>query len=287
MVFKKINRLLLLEQTLFTLPFAYIGILIAGPASISQWLYVTLALFAARTTGMAYNRIIDAKIDAANPRTKNREIPSGALSKSSVIILSIISSLLFTFASFKLNMLCFYLSLAANGLLFAYSYFKRFSSSAHFFLGFVEAAAPIGGYLAITGRFHLIAFVPGITIMFWIAGLDIMYAFQDLEFDKNSGLHSIPARLGVTSARLISIISYIIAIAAMTGIGFYIQAEFIYYIAILLIVGIMLAQQMLFNRNITDAMQVMPKIFFLNKFISFILFAGLLLNMYLPMLFSK
>ena len=278
MAFHNINRLLLLSQTLFTLPFAYIGILLAGKGTLLQWVFVTIALISARTIGMAYNRLIDAQIDAANPRTKDREIPSGRLTKQSVILLIIVSSVFFSFSAYKLNMLCFYLSFAANGLLFAYSYFKRFSSSAHFFLGFTEAAAPIGGYLAISGEFHILAFVPGIAIMFWIAGLDILYAFQDIDFDKKSGLHSIPAKLGTKAARIISIGSYTIAVAAMVMMGLHIKAHIVYYSAILLICIIMAAQQIMFNKNRKNAEAVMPRIFNINKFISFILFTGLLLH---------
>ncbi|PJB41176.1 MAG: 4-hydroxybenzoate octaprenyltransferase, partial [Deltaproteobacteria bacterium CG_4_9_14_3_um_filter_44_9] len=168
MDFKKFSNLIMLEQTLFALPFAYLGVLFANGKALSTWILVTIALVAARTAGMSFNRVIDAEIDAKNPRTKDRLLPKGEAKRSEVWIIGIVSSLVLIGSSYLLNNLCFYLSFAAVFLLFTYSYFKRVSSSSHFYLGFTEAAAPIGGYLAVTGKFDVIPFVLGSSILLWI-----------------------------------------------------------------------------------------------------------------------
>jgi 4-hydroxybenzoate polyprenyltransferase len=179
MDFSKFSRLIMIEQTLFALPFALIGVLFAGGGTLKIWLWVITALAAARTAGMSFNRAIDAKIDARNPRTKDRLIPKGELRPVEAWTTAIVASVVLIGASFMLNRLCFYLSFPAVFMLFTYSYFKRFSSSSHFYLGLVEAAAPMGGYIAVTGKFTLVPFVLGLIIMTWIAGLDIVYALVE------------------------------------------------------------------------------------------------------------
>lgn len=275
MDFKKFSQLIMIEQTLFALPFAYIGVLFAGGAAPMQWLWVTVALVSARTAGMSFNRVLDADIDGQNPRTENRLIPSGEVSKTSVWILGIVFSVLLIVASFMLNMLCFYLSFVAVGLLFVYSLFKRFSSSSHFFLGFVEAAAPIGGYLAITGSFDLITFLPGIAIMFWIAGIDILYSIQDVEFDRDEGLFSLPSRFGVKPAMVMSALSYVVAIAVLCVAGWLAQMISFYWIALMCISVILFKQQMIVRTGDGDIIQNMGRVFGLNRYVSPLLLAGM------------
>src|SRR5512145_199265 len=135
MDFKKFSELILIEQTLFTLPFAYLGLLFAGGGTFKTWVLVTIALAAARTGGMSFNRVIDAKIDKENPRTNDRVLPRGDANPVTVWLIALISALVLIAASYMLNMLCFYLSFFAVFLLFTYSYLKRFSSSSHFYLG--------------------------------------------------------------------------------------------------------------------------------------------------------
>src|SRR6056297_3587911 len=150
MGFKTFSELILAKQTLFALPFAYIGVLFAGGADLATWIWVSVALAAARTSGMAFNRVIDAEIDARNPRTRKRLIPRGEVRPAAVWALGLACLILLVFSAWRLNPLCFYLSFPAALLLFLYSWFKRFSAASHFFLGAVEAAAPVGGYLAVT-----------------------------------------------------------------------------------------------------------------------------------------
>jgi 4-hydroxybenzoate polyprenyltransferase len=245
MDFKKFSELILIEQTLFTLPFAYLGLLFAGGGSFFTWILVTIALIAARTSGMSFNRVIDARIDSANPRTRNRVLPRGDARPLTVWLIAIVSALVLIAVSYLLNNLCFYLSFIAVFLLFTYSYFKRFTSSSHFYLGFVEAAAPVGGYLAVTGELAFTPFLLGFVIMAWIAGLDIIYALQDKEFDEKTGLHSIPVKLGAQKAIRISGICYICSIAGMGLAGLINGMNLPYWIAILLVGLIFLYHQRL------------------------------------------
>ncbi len=174
MNFNTFSKLIMVEQTLFALPFALTGVLFAGGGTFFTWVLVIIATTAARTAGMSFNRVIDADIDKKNPRTMDRPVPSGEIKPSSVWMIAFASSLILIITSKMLNDLCYELSFVAVALLFLYSYFKRFSSSAHFFLGLVEAAAPIGGYIAVTGEFSVVPILLGLVILFWIAGLDIV-----------------------------------------------------------------------------------------------------------------
>ncbi len=278
MDFKKFSRLVMIEQTLFALPFAWIGILFAGGGSLYQWFMTSLALFGARTAGMSFNRVLDAEIDAKNPRTADRLIPSGEVSRAAALFLGIASSALLIYASYLLNSLCFYLSFVAVVLLFTYSLFKRFSSSSHFYLGLVEAAAPVGGYLAITGEFGILAFLPGIAIMFWIAGLDILYAMQDEDFDRREGFHSVPARFGRTRALLFSGASYCISLGALLGAGFMAKLGALYWVSVAGVAFIFLRQQVLARTEGDELIASMKSVFFLNRFVSPVVFAGMLLD---------
>lgn len=245
MDFKKFSELILIEQTLFTLPFAYLGLLFAGGGSVKIWVLVTIALVAARTSGMSFNRVIDAKIDKANPRTKNRVLPRGDAKPFTVWMIALGSALVLVGASYLLNKICFYLSIPAVIMLFTYSYFKRFSSSSHFYLGFVEAAAPVGGYLAASGSFAFTPFLLGFVIMAWIAGLDIIYSLQDKDFDEKAGLHSMPVKVGTQKAIRISGICYICSFAGMGLSGLTGKMNMPYWIVILLVGVIFLYHQWL------------------------------------------
>jgi len=279
MDFKKFSKLIMIEQTLFALPFALIGVLFAGGGTVMIWFWVIVALAAARTAGMSFNRVIDAEIDAKNPRTNDRPLPKGDVRPGVVWITACLSSLLLIGASFMLNRLCFYLSFPAVFMLYTYSYFKRFSSSSHFYLGLVEAAAPIGGYIAVTGEFTRVPFVLGFIIMAWIAGLDIVYAIQDMEFDVKENLHSMPVRLGKKGALVISTGCYLVSISAMIYAGLLTQKTFPYWTAVILVGLIFFYQQRLArSKNITVAIR---NFFKANIYISPILFFGTLTDVFI------
>lgn len=272
MNFKTFSQLIMIEQTLFALPFAYLGVLFAGGGTWTTWVWVTVAMVAGRTAGMSFNRVIDAEIDGKNPRTEDRLVPRGDVLPASVWGVGIVAAIVLIGASYMLNNLCFYLSFLAVGMLVTYSYFKRFSSSSHFYLGLVEAAAPIGGYLAVTAKFAVIPFILGFVITMWIAGLDIFYALQDVNFDRKEGLYSVPARFGKKNALAISSCCYVLAIGAMIVAGIIGGMRWPYWISVLFVSMIFFYQQRLARSEKTAI--AIPKLFHVNLYVSPVLLAG-------------
>lgn len=273
---KILLEILVLEQTLFALPFAYIGLLLAGlhqqPAIIPSyrvWILVTLAMVGARTAGMSFNRIIDRKIDAENPRTKNRALAIGRVSPPIVWGLAFVSLLLLGLAAYLLNSLCFYLSPFAAFLLFTYSYCKRFTWFSHFVLGIVESFAPIGGWLAVTGELHVIPFLLGILIIFWMVGLDIIYACQDYEHDKKVGLYSIPSCFGLKKSLLFAKISHFISVLCIVAIGILLPMGVVYWVGVFTIVSLFIYEHSLVSPK--DLSRVSVAFFKVNSWIAVLL----------------
>ncbi|NMB65321.1 MAG: UbiA family prenyltransferase [Spirochaetes bacterium] len=281
MDFKKLSQLILIEQTVFALPFAYLGILFAGGGRLSTWIFASIALIAARTAGMCFNRLIDADIDAKNPRTKDRALPKGEVTREEVMRVAVLSCIIFVGSSYMLNMLCFYLSFVAIVLLISYSYFKRFSSASHLYLGFVEAAAPIGGYLATTGEFDLIPFILGFAIMTWIAGLDVVYALLDVDFDRQEGLYSIPSRYGVDKALVISALLYVLSFSSLITLGVMTGRREAYWIGVFCVGIIFIYQQRLARSS--DLQHAIKEFFKVNSFISPVLFLATLVDVFFVM----
>lgn len=232
-VFERIKvflEMIKFSHTLFALPFAFTGALLAarGVPPAGKIFWILLAMVGARTAAMGLNRLIDADIDARNPRTATRAIPAGLLSKGNVALFILISLLLLLYAAYRLNPLCLQLAPVAIFFLLLYSYCKRFTALAHVVLGICLAAAPLGAWIAIKGEVNLPPLLLGAAVMFWVAGFDILYALQDLEFDRQAGLHSIPVKLGVTAslwlARIFSLLMVVLLIwlcvAESLGIAF-------------------------------------------------------------------
>lgn len=190
------------SHTIFALPFAFTGALLAarGLPTPAQAGWILMAMVGARTAAMGLNRVIDAEIDARNPRTATRAIPAGLLSRAAVWVFIALSVALMLLAAGMLNPLCLYLSPVALAFLLLYSYCKRFTALAHVVLGICLAGAPLGAWIAIRGAVELPALLLGLGVLFWVAGFDVLYALQDLDFDRAAGLHSIPAALGVTGS---------------------------------------------------------------------------------------
>ena len=205
------------SHTLFALPFALSGALLAirSLPSGRQLLFIVLAMVGARTAAMAMNRLIDAEIDAENPRTANRAIPAGLLSKGSVLLAIILSVMLLLWSAAMLNPLCLKLSPIALFFLVLYSYCKRFTALAHVVLGICLAAAPIGAWVALRGTIELPAIVLGLLVLFWVAGFDILYALQDLDYDRSAGLHSIPVALGVDGSLWLARLFHLLTLALL------------------------------------------------------------------------
>jgi 4-hydroxybenzoate polyprenyltransferase len=190
------------SHTIFALPFALTGALLAasGIPAWQQLFWIVLAMVGARTAAMGLNRLIDADIDARNPRTAGRAIPAGLIGKGVTLAFICASVALLLAAAAQLNPLCLKLAPLALFFLVLYSYCKRFTALAHVVLGICLAAAPIGAWIAIRGTVETPALILGGIVLFWVAGFDILYALQDMEFDRRAGLHSIPVALGVTGS---------------------------------------------------------------------------------------
>ncbi len=171
---------------------------------LADFILVIICMITARSAAMAFNRYLDSHFDAKNPRTAIREIPAGIISKESALRFVIINCLVFITATFFINTICFFLSPVALFVILFYSYTKRFTALCHLVLGVGLSLAPIGAYLAVTGEFALLPILFSFTVLFWVSGFDIIYALQDVEFDKSQQLHSIPAALGKTKALRVS-----------------------------------------------------------------------------------
>ena len=215
-----------LPHTLFALPFAGVGALLASYTHAERIapqmiVWTLLAFTAARFAAMGFNRIVDRYHDALNPRTQMRELPSGKLTLPQAWAAVIFASLLFIFAAFALNDLCGWLSPVALAWIFFYSYTKRFTSWAHLVLGLSLGIAPVGAYLAITGEWSqppVALLVIAGAVMCWVAGFDVIYALQDLEFDRAHGLHSIPVRLGADGSLLAARALHVVAVLGFLAI---------------------------------------------------------------------
>jgi 4-hydroxybenzoate polyprenyltransferase len=210
------------EHTLFALPFALSGMMLAArgwPAwRIVGWILV--AMVGARSAAMAFNRLVDRSIDAANPRTAARALPAGLVSPRFVTLFVVASLALLLVAAWRLNPLCLALSVVAIPVLLGYSYTKRFTWLAHASLGLALAGAPLGAWAAVTGHFAATPFVLAGAVLTWVAGFDVLYALQDEAFDRGAGLHSIPARFGTRAALAISAGAHLVTLALLAALPF-------------------------------------------------------------------
>lgn len=202
------------SHTIFAMPFALLGyaLAISLPDYQFSWkglLLVVLCMVFARNAAMAFNRYLDRDIDKANPRTASREIPAGLISANSALVFVLLNCLAFVVTTFFINSLCFYLSPVALFVILFYSYTKRFTFLCHVVLGLGLALAPIGAFLSVTGQFHWLPIVFGAVVLTWVAGFDIIYAMQDVEFDASQGLNSTPVKLGRKGAMIASVLLHV------------------------------------------------------------------------------
>ena len=222
-------NLVKLPHTLFALPFALVGVVLASYAQPVTWrvvAWVAVAFTAARFAAMGFNRIADRRLDAENPRTARREIPSGAIGVGEAAAAVAVAAAVFLFAAWRLNPLCLWLSPLALGWVFFYSYTKRFTHFAHLALGLGTGIAPVGGYLAVTGAWSRpwwALVLLALAVMGWVGGFDIFYALQDIGFDRQHGLHSLPVTLGergaIRVARLLHTMTVLCLAAAGIALG--------------------------------------------------------------------
>lgn len=215
------GRMVKFSHSVFALPFALASAALAGadggltPAVLGC---IVLAMVGARSAAMGFNRLADRVIDARNPRTATRELPAGRLSVAEVWLFVAISAGALVFAAWRLNPLCLALSPVALAVIFGYSYTKRFTALSHIVLGLALAIAPVGAWIAVRGRFDPPPVLLGLAVLVWVAGFDIIYACQDVDFDRRAGLHSIPARLGVGGALKVSRALHVAAVALLAAL---------------------------------------------------------------------
>ena len=272
---KIILEMIKFEHTVFMLPFALMAAVIAGHhnwrhlAHTLPW--ILLAMVGARSAAMAFNRIVDREYDARNPRTAMRALPAGLLTVTQVSVFTVAASALLVFAAYRLNPLALALSPFALLLALGYSYTKRFTAFSHFFLGLALAVAPVGAWVAVTGRIDPPALWLGGAVVCWLFGFDILYALQDTEFDRAHGLHSMPALLGNAGAMRVSRLAHLVMIGLLVMVGVSAHLGIVYYAAVTLAAGLVAWEQSLVKPD--DLSRLNLAFFTLNGYISAGLFA--------------
>lgn len=262
------------EHTIFALPFAYLGMLLAwdswDEANWWDFFWITVAMAAARTSAMALNRYIDRRIDVGNPRTANRPIQTGAIDARTVLLWAILSLFVLGLAAWMLNPLAFILFPGALIFLVGYAYTKRFTWLCHYILGFTDGLAPAGAWVAVRGSLFTAEDLPAWLLMgavtFWIGGFDVLYACQDVEFDRRVGLHSIPARFGIRSALRVAAASHIVTIALMASVGVVSELAWPYWAGLTVMAALLLYEHTLVRPD--DLSKLNVAFFNINGYIS-------------------
>jgi 4-hydroxybenzoate polyprenyltransferase len=260
------------SHSVFALPFALTGALLAlhrtGEWSLDvlRWklLWIVVAMVAARSAAMGFNRLVDARYDALNPRTANRELPRGAMTIGEAVQFVVVSAAAFVFAAWKLGPVCFALSPVALGIVFWYSLAKRVTSYTQLFLGLAMAVAPVGGWLAAGGRGGWEPWLLGLAIGSWVGGFDVLYACQDLDFDRAHGLRSIPVRFGLPRALLISRALHVVTILALAALAAVTDLGWIYLAGVAGVAALLVWEQSMVSEH--DLSQV-KRAFDLNGYV--------------------
>jgi len=281
-------NLVKLPHTVFALPFALVGVILASyrrPLHPEQVLWVVLAFTAARFAAMAFNRIADRELDARNPRTAMREIPRGVLSVREAWASVIVASVVFAYAASRLNPLCFALSPVALLWVFFYSHTKRFTRWAHLVLGAGTAIAPVGGYLAVTGAWSrpwwmLVALA--VAVMTWVGGFDVFYSLADVEFDRANALHSLPSRLGEARAIQIAHVLHVITVLGLGAVGLATHGGVLYWVGVALAATILAYEHSLVRAD--DLSKLDAAFFSMNGMLSLAFFFFVLVERVRPLL---
>ena len=242
------GRMIKFSHSVFALPFAFSGAALAAlQAEVRpvQVFWIAVAMVGARSAAMGFNRLVDREMDAANPRTAARELPLGRISPSAVRVLVAISSAALILAAWRLNPLCFALSPVALGIVFFYSYTKRFTWATQFFLGLALSVAPIGAWIAIAGSLDPEILLLGGAVLAWVSGFDIIYACQDVEFDRGHGVRSIPQRFGVLRGLAIARALHAISFLLMVAVGVRFGLGVIYAAGLVVVAGLMVYEHRL------------------------------------------
>ena len=281
---KKYFSLVLFAHTIFAMPFAFIGFFLAISVTGQEFnwlklLLMILCMIFARNAAMAFNRYLDREIDAQNPRTAIRDIPSGKISSNEALIFTIVNSILFILATLLINKLCFSLSPVALAIVLGYSYTKRFTPLCHLILGLGLALAPIGAYLVVAGEFAMLPLYFSLAVLFWVSGFDIIYALQDEEFDRKNNLNSIPAWLGKKKALNVSSVFHVLAVIFVTMPYIVSSFSWFYLAGVLFFIILLIYQHQLVKPN--DLSKVNRAFFTTNGIASVVFAIFFLLDAYL------
>ena len=260
------------SHSVFALPFALAGALLASRQVPLTWTvvaWILVAMVAARSAAMGFNRLVDARMDALNPRTANRELPRGTMSWREAIAFVLVASAVFVFAAAQLNPICFALSPVALAIVFWYSLAKRYTTWTQLFLGLAMAVAPVGGWLAVGGRGGWEPWLLAAAIGTWVGGFDVLYACQDLDFDRAHGLRSIPVRFGVAGSLAISRAMHVVAVVCLAALGFVAPLGAVYFVGVTA-VAVMLAYEQSLVR--ADDLSQVKRAFDLNGYVGVLYF---------------
>jgi 4-hydroxybenzoate polyprenyltransferase len=268
------------SHSVFALPFALAGALLAAQrvaVTIETVVWILVAMVAARSAAMGFNRLVDARFDALNPRTAGRELPRGAMSRREAVAFVVAASALFVLASWRLGPLCFALSPLALAIVFWYSLAKRFTTWTQLFLGLAMAVAPVGGWLAVGGRGGWEPWLLAAAIGTWVGGFDVLYACQDLDFDRAHNLRSIPVRYGVARALMISRGMHLLTVAFLVALAFVAPLGSIYLAGVATVAALLAYEQSLVR---ADDLSQVKRAFDLNGFVGILYLLILVVSIY-------
>jgi 4-hydroxybenzoate polyprenyltransferase len=268
------------SHSVFALPFALAGAVLAGrhvPIAPASVVWILIAMVAARSAAMGFNRVVDAKIDAMNPRTAGRELPRGAMTRREATTFVILASLAFVFAAWRLNPICFVLSPVALAIAFWYSLAKRYTTWTQLFLGLAVAVAPVGGWLAVGGRGGWEPWLLALAIGTWVGGFDILYACQDLEFDRAHRLRSIPVRCGVSTSLLLSRVMHLVTIVCLLSLSFVTPLPRFYQLGVGAVAAMLVYEQSLVR---ADDLSQVKRAFDLNGYVGILYLLVLAASIY-------
>lgn len=276
------GRMIKFSHTLFALPFALSSTALAATRtglSLQQLGWIVVAMVGARSAAMGFNRLVDQRLDAANPRTCNRELPRGLISPRMVALFIALSSAVLLLAAYRLNPLCFALSPLALAVLFFYSLTKRFTWTSHLVLGLSLGGAPLGAWIAVTGRVDWAPVLLALAVLIWVAGFDIIYACQDYEFDRRWGLHSLPVRLGISRALRVSRLLHGLAVVLLAALGVEMRMNGLYWLGIAVVALLLFHEHRLVQAD--DLSRLDLAFFTMNGIISVVFFAFTLADLLL------
>jgi len=285
-IFKRVADYLSLikfSHSVFALPFAFTGALIAaeGLPEIRQIFWIIAAMVGARSGAMGMNRIIDIKIDALNPRTKDRELPRGIIKTWEAFVFTLFAFTIFEVASYKLNPLCFKLSPVALFVVTIYPYTKRFTWLSHIILGFALSIAPVGAWIAVKGTFDLESLPLSFAVLFWVAGFDIFYALQDIDFDRTYGLYSIPSKFGMNASIWFARLFHLITVTLLLSLIAIFNLGGFYLTGIIIAAAVLIYEHSLVKPP--DLSKLNRAFFNMNGYISIIVFVFTLMDYINPL----